>query len=181
MNKYLKKLKNEYFVASNCQTFYVPTLNEEIIKNKTSIITTKAMTNGGLTGTSAMVEIANLCLEADNKNEVMAIERKERSKNTLSEDYKTICEQDHSDSKQLLGHDLADNVKKAKATHYMNQSIANKKLRLTSSSPKNPTSLYSRKSKASASAIHFSTSKAARRTSSALRQPPGGIRNSSLG
>ena len=47
----------------------------------------------------------------------MTFKRKERLKNTLSKDYKTICEQDHSDSKQLLGDDLADNVKKAKATH----------------------------------------------------------------
>ena len=62
-----------------------------------------------------MVEIANLCLEADNKNEVihskhvvaraidtitllgkgnhqMTFQRKERLKNALSEDYKTICE-----------------------------------------------------------------------------------------
>ena len=30
----IKKLKNEYLVASNCPKFYVPTLNEEIIKNK---------------------------------------------------------------------------------------------------------------------------------------------------
>ena len=62
-----------------------------------------------------MVEIANLCLEADNKNELfhskdvvgkaidatallvkvnyqITFERKERLKNALSEDYKTICE-----------------------------------------------------------------------------------------
>ena len=99
-----------------------------------------------------MVEIANLCLEADNKNEVihlkgvvvkaidiitllgkvnhqMTFERKERLKNTFSEDYKTICEQDHSDSKQLLGDDLADNVPKAKATHSVKHSISNKRLR----------------------------------------------------
>ena len=47
-------------------------------------------------------------------------------KYALSEVYKTICEQDHSDSKQLLGDDLADNVKKAEATHFMNQFISNK-------------------------------------------------------
>ena len=100
-----------------------------------------------------MVEIVNLCLEADDKNEVihskdvvvvkaidaitllgkanhqMAFERKERSKYASSEDYKIICEQGHSDSKQLLGDDSADNVKKAKATHSMNQSISNKRLR----------------------------------------------------
>ena len=124
-----------------------------------------------------MVEIANLCWEADNKNEVihskdvvvkaidaitvlgkakrqMTFERKERLKNALSEDYKTICEQDHSDSKQLLGDDLADNVKKAKATDSVNQSISNKRLRLSSSFPRNPTSLYSSNSKASTSTTH---------------------------
>ena len=117
----------------------------------------------------------NLCLEADNKNEVIhskdvvvkaitllgkanhqiTFERKERLKNDSSEDYKTICEQDHSDSEQSLRDDLPDNVKKAKATHYMNQSISNKRLRLSSSSPRNPTSLYSSSSKASTSATHY--------------------------
>ena len=112
-----------------------------------------------------MAEIANLCLEVDNKNEVihskdvvvkvidattplgkanhqMIFERNERLKNALLEDYKTICEQGHSDSKQLLGDDLADNVKKAKAAHSMNQSISNKRLRLPSSFPRNPTSRF---------------------------------------
>ena len=122
-----------------------------------------------------MVVIANLCLEAGTKNDVihskvavkaihtitllgkanhqMTFERKERSKNALLEDYKTICEQDHSDSKQLLGDDLA-NVKKAKATHSMNQSISNKRLRSSSSFPRNPTFLHSSNSKASTSATH---------------------------
>ena len=45
----------------------------------------------------------------------MTSEIKERLKNALSEDYKTVCEQDYSDSKQLLGDDLVDNVKKAKS------------------------------------------------------------------
>ena len=124
-----------------------------------------------------MVEIANLCLEADDKNELfhskdvvgkaidatallvkvnyqITFERKERLKNALSEDYKTICEQDHSDCKQMLGEGLTDNVKKAKATHSMNQSISNKRLRLSSSSPRNPTSLHSSTSKASTSSTH---------------------------
>ena len=99
-----------------------------------------------------MVEIRNLRLEAENKNEVihskdvvvkaiddiillgkvdhqMTFERKERLKNAFSEDYKIVCVQDHSDPKQLLEGDLADNVKKAKATHSMNQSISNFQLR----------------------------------------------------
>ena len=36
-------------------------------------------------------------------NRQMTFESKERLKNALQEDYKTICEQDHSDSKRLLG------------------------------------------------------------------------------
>ena len=68
----------------------------------------------------------------------MTFERKERIKNILSEYYKTIYEQDRSDSKQLLGDDLSDKVKKAKATHSMNQSISNKGLRLSSSSTNIP-------------------------------------------
>ena len=129
--------------------------------------------------TSAVVEIVNLCLETDNKNEgihskdgavksidgitllgkvndEMTFERKERLKNAFSEDYRTICEPDLSDSKNLLGDDLADIVKKEKVTHSMNQSISNKRLTLSSSSPTNPTSLYLSSSKASTSASHFS-------------------------
>ena len=75
-------------------------------------------------------------------NHQMTFERKEILKNALSVHYKTICKQDHSDSKQLLGAILADNVKKAKAIHSMNQSISNKRLRLSSNSPRNLTSLY---------------------------------------
>ena len=105
-----------------------------------------------------MVEITNLLyLEADNKNEV--INSKDAvvkaidaiPKNALSEDYQTICEKDSSDSKQLLGDDLADKVKKVKATHSMDQSISNKSLRLSS---RNPTSLYSSSSKTSTSTTH---------------------------
>ena len=74
-------------------------------------------------------------------NHQVTFERKERLKNPLLEDYETICELDHSESKQKLGDDLADNVKKTKAAHSMNQFVSNKRLRLSSSSPRNPTSL----------------------------------------
>ena len=171
-------------VASNSPKFYVPTLNEEIVKNQNIHHYYKSndkwwfdLQNIILKATSAVVDIANLCLEAENKNDLihskdvvvkaidaitllgevnhqMTFERKERLKNALSEDHKTICEQDHSDSKQLLGHDLADNVKKAKTTHSMRKSISNKGLRLSSSSPRNPISLYSSNSKASTSSTN---------------------------
>ena len=180
----IKKLKNEYLLAISCPKLYVPTLNEEITKNKNIYHYYKRndkrwfdLQNIVLKATSAVVEITNLCLEGDSKNEVihskdvvvkavdvitlldkanhkMTFERKEKLKNALPEDYKTICEQDHSDSKQLLGGDLADNVKKSKTTHSMNQSISNKRLGLFSSSPRNPTSLYSSSSNASTSVTH---------------------------
>ena len=78
MNKKLKKPKNENLVASNCPKFYVPTLNEEIIKNKDIHHYYKRndkrwfdLQNIVLKATSAVVEIADSCLEADNKNEVI--------------------------------------------------------------------------------------------------------------
>ena len=74
----IKKLKNEHLVASNCSKFYVPTLNEDIIKNKNIHHYYKRnekrwfdLQNIVLKATSTVVEIANLCLEADNKNEVI--------------------------------------------------------------------------------------------------------------
>ena len=118
-------------------------MNEEIIKIKIIHHYYKCkdkrwfdLLNIVLKATSAMIEIANLCLEIDNKNEVihskhvvakaidaitllgkvshqMTLKRKERLKNAFSEDYKTIFEKDHSYSKQLLVNNLADNVKKA--------------------------------------------------------------------
>ena len=78
MNKKLIKPKNENLVASNCPKFYVLTLNEEIIKNKNIHHYHKRndkrwfdLQNIVLKATSAVVEIANLCLEVDNKNEVI--------------------------------------------------------------------------------------------------------------
>ena len=168
----------------NCPRFYVLRLNEEINKNKNIHHYDKRnekrwfdLQNIVLKATSAVVEIGNLCLEANNKNEVihskdftvraidaitllgkanrqMAFERKKILKNALLKDYKTTCEQDHSDSKQFLGDDLADSVKKARATHSMTQSISNKRLRLPSSSPRNPICLYSSNSKTSTSTNH---------------------------
>ena len=53
-----------------------------------------------------------------------------------------ICEQDHSESNQLLVDNLADNVKIAKAAHSMNQSISNKGIIVYSSSHRNPAFLF---------------------------------------
>ena len=128
--------------ASNCPNFHVPTLNEKISNEnihqcyKRNYKRRFDQQNLVLKATAAVVNVANLCLEADNKNEVIhskgvvlkafnaiilvgnmnhqvAFERKERLRNALSEDYITIYGQDHSESKELLRDDLADNVKKA--------------------------------------------------------------------
>ena len=65
-------------VASNCSNFHVPTLNEEIIKNKNIHHYYKCNEKGWFDlqnivskATSAVVEIDNLCLENDDKNEVI--------------------------------------------------------------------------------------------------------------
>ena len=62
----------------NCPKFYVLRLNEEINKNKNIHHYYKRnekrwfdLQNIVLKATSAVVEIANLCLEANNKNEVI--------------------------------------------------------------------------------------------------------------
>ena len=71
-------MKNEYLVALNFPKFYVPKLNEEIIKNKNihhyhrrndkrqfdlqNVVSKAAV---------AVVDFANLCLESNKKNEVI--------------------------------------------------------------------------------------------------------------
>ena len=70
-------MKNEYLVVSICPKFYVPKLNEEIIKNKNIHYYDKRndkwwfdFQNIVLKAISAVVDIANLYLEPDSKNKV---------------------------------------------------------------------------------------------------------------
>ena len=145
---------NEYLFDLNYRKFYVHTLNKETIKNKNIHLYCKRndkpwldIQNVVLKAKAAVVDIANLCLEADKKNVVIHLrdvvikatdaitlagnvnhqitfETKERLKNALSQDYKTICEQDNFWSKQLLGEGLADNVKiKTKVMYSVNHSV----------------------------------------------------------
>ena len=123
----------------------MPFLNEEILKNKNIHSFYKGndkrwfdIQNLSLRATAAVIDIANICLVADNKNRLIqskdvvvrsidtitllgresqqiTIERKDRLKTSLSEDYRNICDQDHSNSKLLFDDDLAENVKRAKA------------------------------------------------------------------
>ena len=96
------------------------------------------------------MNIANICLDADKKDRLIeskevvvktidaitllgraskqiTFERMERLKSALLKDYQSICDQDRSSSKFLLGDDLAENIRKAKATYLLNQSISAKK------------------------------------------------------
>ena len=96
------------------------------------------------------MNIANICLDADNKDRLteskevvtkaidavtllvraskqITFEHKERLRCALSEDYRGICDQDYSSSKFLLGDDLGENIRKAKATYLLNQLISVKK------------------------------------------------------
>ena len=77
-----------------------------------------------LKSSTAVMNLANICLDADNKNrsieskevvvkathaitllgralKQITFERKERLRSALSEDYRSICDQDHSSSKFL--------------------------------------------------------------------------------
>lgn len=63
----------------------------------------------------------------------MAFERKEIFKNSLPEDYKTICDQGHSESKYLLREDLA-NTLSDKAYAFYEPLISYNELRVSPSS-----------------------------------------------
>ena len=110
---------NEYLVPSKCPKFYVPSLNEKIIKTKSVHHYSRSIDkrcfdfrNVVLKVTATMVDISNLCLKPiknemilskdvivktidaitllGKENQQMTFERKRRLKNVLSEDYKTI-------------------------------------------------------------------------------------------
>ena len=74
----IKKLKNAYLVALSCPKFYVPTRNEEIIKNKSVHHYYRRidkqcfdLQNVVLKATAAVVDIGNSFLEANKKNELI--------------------------------------------------------------------------------------------------------------
>ena len=74
----IKKLKLDYVIPSNCEEFHVPLLNEEILKNKNihsfykrNDIRWFDMQNLILRATAAVIDIANICLVADNKNRLI--------------------------------------------------------------------------------------------------------------
>lgn len=53
-------------------------------------------------------------------NQQITNEHKDRLKASLSEDYRNICGQDHSDYKLLFGDDLIKNIRRVKAPYYLN-------------------------------------------------------------
>ena len=71
----IKNLKSDFAVPSNCDKFYSPILNEEILKNRN--IHSYYKRNGRrwldlqkliLKSLTAVMNIANICLDADNKD-----------------------------------------------------------------------------------------------------------------
>ena len=93
---------------------------------------------------SALQQIADVCLEAERNHEVLnsksiitksiiidsltllgsansqtSFLRRGRLKPSLSNDVKTLCEQDNTNSDYLLGDDLVDSIYKAKKTYKM--------------------------------------------------------------
>ena len=71
----IKKLKSDFAVPSNCDKFYSPILNEEILKNRNIHSCYKRndrrwldLQNLILKSLTAVMNIANICLDADNKD-----------------------------------------------------------------------------------------------------------------
>ena len=71
----IKKLKSDYAVPSNCDKFYSTILNKEILKNRNIHSYYKRndrawfdLQNLILKSLTAVMNIANICLDADNKD-----------------------------------------------------------------------------------------------------------------
>ena len=153
-NNLIKKLKEDLKVPQNCTKLRVQVLNSDIYKNKHILPYYKRndkkyqdMQDTVIRASAAVLQIADLCLEADRNNQAIlskpvvakaidAItllgkansqlidERKERLKSALSEDIKGLCDHDYSDSEYLLGDNLAETLKQAREKHKMNISLS---------------------------------------------------------
>ena len=74
----IKKLKPDFAVPSNCDKFYSPILNEEILKNRNIHSHYKRndrrwfdLQNLISKSSTAVMNIANICLDADNKDQLI--------------------------------------------------------------------------------------------------------------
>ena len=74
----IKKLKSDFAVPSNCDKFYAPILNEEILKKRNINSYYKRnnrrwfdLQNLILKSSTAVMNIANICLDADNKDRLI--------------------------------------------------------------------------------------------------------------
>ena len=138
------EVTNEHFCNSNYPKFYVPTLNEKIIKNKNIHIYCKRndkpwldIQNVVLQAKAPVVDIANLFLEADKKNVVIhlrdvAVEvidvitllgnvNHQVTFRTKKKKLKNALSEDHKTICEQYMDCLADSVKiKTKATHSVN-------------------------------------------------------------
>ena len=158
-------------VPENCEYIKVPLLNDDILKNKnihyyynrndTKYADMQQLLTQACT---AVINIANNCLEADKSNIIvesralvtkaadaitilgklntmLTNERKTRLKPALSESYQSLCDQDFSQSVYLLGDDLPEELRKAKSRHFLGAPISKReKIGLASTKKKPSTS-----------------------------------------
>ena len=110
---------------------------------------------------TAVINIANNCLEADKSTKIvesralvikaadaitimgklstmLTNERKTRLKPALSESYQSLCDQDFSQSIYLLGDDLPEELRKAKSQHFLDATISKRQKTGLASSKKRP-------------------------------------------
>ena len=153
----IKKVKSDFEVPSNCDKFYSPILNKEILKKRNIHSYYKRnhrrwfdLQNLILKSSAAVMNIAYTCLDVDNKDQLIeskevvvkainaialfgraskqtTFKSKEQFRSALSEDCRNICDQDHSSSRFLLGDDLAENIRTAKVIYSLNQLTSAKK------------------------------------------------------
>ena len=148
-NSLFKGYKYQLAISENYEYIKVPLLNDNVLKNKKIHYYYKR--NGNkyadmqqlLTQTcTAVINIANDCLKADNSNKTVVLNasdaitimgklntmltngRKTRYKPALSEYYQSLCDQDFSQSVYLLRDDLPEQLRKAKSQHFLEATIS---------------------------------------------------------
>ena len=118
-DKIIKKLGSDILITSNCESLKVPILNPDILTNKkirrfykkrlTMVWHAKCAFLSKIT----VVGIENM--SSDKTNELM--NWRYRLMTFEWKDYQNLCEQDHSGSVYLLGHNLSESSERIKATH----------------------------------------------------------------
>ena len=151
----MNKIPDGLKIPANCSGIRVPILNEAVAKNRKIMPFDKRadkrlsdIQKGLIFATSAVLEIADELTLAQNEKrppnlrkvmghtvdsvtlmgraqKQISEERKERLKPVLNEVIRTLCDKETSDSKYLFGENLLENMKEAKESFRISNSLVN--------------------------------------------------------